>query len=55
MTTIEVLMPSQITELEKNPCHPPRKIRENKADINIMLAYSARKSRANDIEEYSTL
>ena len=28
---------------------------ENKADMNTIFAYSAKKSKAKDIEEYSTL
>ena len=36
-------------------CHPPRKSRADRADIRIILPYSARKNRANPIAEYSTL
>lgn len=55
MATIEVLILNHSIELKRNPCHPPKNTNENKADINIMLAYSAKNNNAKDMEEYSTL
>jgi len=37
------------------PSHPPRNNKENKADISIILLYSANMKRIKKTEEYSTL
>jgi len=50
-----VFIPSINVELIPANVHPPKKSSENKPDINIMLAYSAKNNNAKDIEEYSTL
>jgi hypothetical protein len=41
--------------LKGKPLQPPKNSIANRADINIIFAYSARNSNAKDIEEYSTL
>jgi hypothetical protein len=46
---------SQIDQLVKIKDQPPKKITVNKKLMNIMWEYSAKKNRAKDIEEYSTL
>ena len=55
MATKLVLSPKITVEFIPIKVQPPKKIRENKPDMNIIFAYSARNSKAKDIEEYSTL
>lgn len=40
---------------KKGAAHPPRNNKANKKLINIIWEYSAKKNKAKDIEEYSTL
>ena len=53
--TIKVPFIKKIKSKDIIKDHPPKNIKANKKLINMIWAYSAKKNKAKDIDEYSTL